>query len=241
MKMNIRSELIAVMFLFFPVSLHQTNRPSRLHLWDVGQGQWVTEVSEKHCAHYDVGGERFPNSVIELCSRKVNTLSLSHWDYDHISMIFKARRRGLSFCISHLPQGRHHFRAILETWPRCETDHAIPSNIKSQNRNDLSSVFKLDEVKTLVTGDAPKKRERQLTKIMNLTTFNFLIVGHHGSHTSSDLEFLKRLTNLKMGLVSARLSKYGHPHPVVVARFRKLKIPLVSTEDWGNLIVNIEE
>jgi competence protein ComEC len=62
-----------------------------------------------------------------------------------------------------------------------------------------------------------------------------LVVPHHGSRTSSSEEFLHVLQPA-VALVSAGWrSRFGHPHPHVVARYAAARIPLVNTADAGAL------
>jgi competence protein ComEC len=65
-----------------------------------------------------------------------------------------------------------------------------------------------------------------------------LILGHHGSQTSSSQAFL---TQARPGLAiaSARRARYGHPHRKVVSRLRQKKIPTLTTEDWGSLFFSL--
>jgi beta-lactamase superfamily II metal-dependent hydrolase len=38
-----------------------------------------------------------------------------------------------------------------------------------------------------------------------------------------------------MAVVSARFTKYGHPHREVIERLKAAHVPLLRTESWGNL------
>ena len=67
-----------------------------------------------------------------------------------------------------------------------------------------------------------------------------LVVGHHGSRTSTSKELLESLTHLHAGLVSARAAKYGHPHNQVISQFAQQKTPLLTTEKWGHLIFEMD-
>lgn len=211
-------------------------------LWDVGQGQWLTFVGVHTCTHFDIGGEFLPKKSLLSCRHKLNILYLSHWDWDHLSFVFETRRAGLEFCIAHLPEGTSKVKKTLEGWPLCLKTSELqvevfPSHLNSRNNNDMSSIFQVgfpdQKHKMLIMGDAPKKREKNLIKKYPLNDVIYLIAGHHGSNTSSGLDFLNQLPDLKLALISARKTKYGHPHPKVKARFEQRRVPLLSTNDWG--------
>jgi len=229
------------LFLFpFSLSFSRTFFPSRLIVWDVGQGQWVTWVEEKRCLHFDMGGEFYPRKVREVCAGKQNEILLSHWDMDHISFVFRFKREGLLLCVHHLPQGTHPWKQALARWPVCEKK---PGDLQlfqprlshvPKSKNEQSSVFLLKR-KALITGDAPAREEQRISLI--LREVEYLVVGHHGSRTSTSDELLKRMPHLKMAFASSRYQKYHHPHPQTVMRLKIKKVPLASTNDWGNLIV----
>lgn len=227
---------LVMALLLYGARTDQSELKEKLIVWDVGQGQWVTLVNSKACFHYDMGGEVFPRAVLELCRKKVNHISLSHWDYDHTSFVFQFQKQTTSVCISHLPIGKHFLKEKMRSWkicPNSENEKVITPIKISKKENENSSVFLIKKGRALITGDAPKKRER---KLFSIGKVEVLVVGHHGSTTSSSIEFLSRLKKLKVGLVSARQSKYGHPHQEVVSKFKKLKVPLMSTSDWGTIV-----
>ncbi len=230
--------LLAALFLSFD-SLAE----SKLILWDVGQGQWATWSDSDSCHHFDMGGEKFPFRVLSECRKKVNRLSITHWDFDHISFVFKALKYGLSFCVFSLPEEDHKWKARLERQSSCQEiiatkiESVLP-HLVSQKRNDRSVIFKINN-NVLITGDAPAKAENLLHRYISISNVKYLIAGHHGSLTSSSEEFIGRLSDLRMALLSARKQKYNHPHPIVQARFKRNRVPLVSTHDWGHLIITL--
>lgn len=247
-----------VLLVLWTPTLRDNVPMERLVIWNVGQGQWVSYISSTSCHHFDAGGEIFPRSVLEACLGKENRLSISHWDFDHISFLFEARRRGLDFCTEDLPSDHHRWKKFIQQWRICESpmpsfktfdpmDFAPKRETKKTQRNDRSLVFKGSiralhdrRLNVLITGDAPAKMENELHRLMSLKDIDVLVVGHHGSITSSSEKFLNRMSRLQMAFVSARQGKYGHPHPVVVSRFKRMRVPLLSTEDWGHLVVELK-
>jgi competence protein ComEC len=189
-------------------------------VWDVGQGQWVTLVTPHHCFHFDMGGEFFPKGLKQKCLHKQNEISLTHWDMDHISFVFRFKKRGFPVCVRHLPRGPHRWKKWISQWPSCtntweDQDVFVPPGV-SRRRNENSLAFLLDR-RALITGDAPAKEERKISFQSGLGRVQFLVAGHHGSRTSSSQIFLNRLKNLKLVVASARFEKYRHPHPEVIA------------------------
>lgn len=223
-------------------------------IWNVGQGQWVTHVLSDSCQHYDAGGEvqafkNIKNAVLHKCGNKLNKIFLSHWDldhYNHISSLARSVRR-LCWQIQAPPSSGNSYdispsvaRVMQLKIPLCPidlTDSPIQSWQPKEGRekNDRSLVFK-DE-RFLIPGDSPVDQEKKwVHDLKGLTSVKVLIVGHHGSRTSTSIELLKQLPNLKVAVVSARSRRYGHPHKSVTKRFSKNKTPILKTEDWGSII-----
>lgn len=93
----------------------------------------------------------------------------------------------------------------------------------------------------LFTGDSPISVEHYLaiTDPKNIDV-DILKLGHHGSKTSSSEEYLKA-TSPTLALISAGVNnRYGHPNAQVLDRLNTLKIPFVSTQDKGTVMLTAE-
>lgn len=216
-------------------------------VWNVGQGQWATYVDKKICHHFDMGGEKSPlYQVHKLCADKENRLYLSHWDWDHISFTMKARTLLKNTCLMLPPLGKSkaYKMKILEVYKVCgvrlDEDFALRelttftgADLKKKT-NDLSHVL-LARGKYLIPGDSTSTQEKVWSQRNSLAKTHLLLLGHHGSKTSTSNELLSQLPYLKIAVASARTSRYGHPHYEVVERLKKYKVLLLRTEDWGNL------
>lgn len=243
------------LILLLPWSLSPNHR-DYLVLWNVGQGQWVTLVTTRHCYHIDMGGEFIQfEKVQELCQSKQNQVAFTHGDRDHISFLRLAARKWPQLCRIPSPQfsfSSRSFKKIYESLPKCPAvdelvfyrvspDELAPRTWRSfkPSRNDLSLIW-VYKNKVLIPGDSSYKAESVwIRKIPQPAKIEWLLVPHHGSITSSSEKLLKRLYGLKGALASCRRSVYGHPHPLIVLRYKKLKVPLLTTESWGNLRVEL--
>lgn len=92
---------------------------------------------------------------------------------------------------------------------------------------------------TLIPGDSDVATEDNwslaLTRLGLAQKIKLLILGHHGSRTSTSELLLKRLPNLAQAVASARFSKYGHPHRETLDRLFKSGVAVIKTETWGHL------
>lgn len=216
---------------------------AQLIVWNVGQGQWVTEVSHQSCIHFDLGGEKdVSKEALQVCKGKNNILFLSHWDWDHISFSAKFAAKSLNACLAQRPLGTtaDWKKRQIERIPLCEgkirKSLYTPDLEKNKNTaNELSEVFVSQDSKILLPGDSPSSQEKKWIPRLSHLRIEGLILGHHGSRTSTSENLLRALPYLKWTVASSRKEKYGHPHAQVVLRLNERHIPLLRTEDWGNL------
>ncbi len=227
------------LLLLIPLKLNSYMFEKKLIIWNVGQGQWLTYVTDKSCLHIDMGGEASNfNKVSQHCYQKQNPVLITHNDYDHIGFIKKAYYSLPHLCLVH-PNTSKYLRQI----PLCDKPPELyneashkPSLRFKISKNDLSRVFKTGPV--LIPGDSTKRQEKlwSLRKDYKTTT---LILGHHGSKTSTSKHLLNNLPRLKQAIASARYKKYKHPHWTVVNRLKHKGAGLITTEHWGNIHIEM--
>ncbi len=237
-----------ISIILFHCSITQ-NKSSKNHwiVWNIGQGQWVTHVTADFCLHYDVGGEigsfqLIKDKLIQQCSFKKNHIFLSHWDFDHIINIPNLAKTFEQVCWQTRPGLRGKTNAtILKITnlkiPYC-TQQFLRINqwqpLTGKSTNDFSVVSFDDSF--LLPGDSTILAEKKWTKefkIINQT--RILVLGHHGSRTSTSVGLLNQLPHLQLAIASARKARYGHPHAEVLLRLQKNKTPVLRTEDWGSI------
>lgn len=209
-------------------------------IWNVGQGQWATRIRSDECWHFDMGGEFFPIEKIKTaCFGKKNRIFLSHWDWDHIGGLRLLPKNLQEICLAAGPIGKAPLKKTKLLPPvLCPLDehsiwHWMPNPEQTKQSNDRSQVFIKDDF--LLPGDSPQPQEKIWFRQMPVNSVRFLLLGHHGSQTSTSDELLDSLPKLQLSISSARWKRYNHPHPKVLARLKMRKIPLIRTEDWGNI------
>ncbi len=229
----------------------QTDTPEALYVWNVGQGSWATFVVQNQCMHFDMGGERAPWAKIKnLCANKLNTLRLSHSDKDHLSFAAIFSRRIAPLCIVKMPLGstKSKFSSnVLKRLPVCsqqklfkhidEVRFKIPDSFKSAN--DKSRIYELYE-EFLFPGDSTLRAEKVWAKSISKSV-RVLLLGHHGSKTSTSQILLQNLIHLKQAIASSRKRVYGHPHQDVILRLKNKGVAVLRTEDWGNIKFSINK
>jgi len=230
--------------MFYALPL-QMETPAMAVLWNVGQGQWFTIVKGGTCWHFDSGGEFAPwREILKTCGQKQNLFTYSHWDWDHVSFMYSAAARFPQSCLKAAPAGTpKSARAILasrrfQSCPAGSTPFMewTPAAAPSLRANDASRVVLAHGF--LIPGDSTLKQERVWSlQMRDIAKTTRLVLGHHGSRTSTSERLLDQLPRLKVALVSARQARYGHPHRQVMDRLRRRKIPVLTTEQWGHIYI----
>jgi competence protein ComEC len=112
--------------------------------------------------------------------------------------------------------------------------------VKVNDLNTVSGVFRLvfkDKHSFLFTGDAYKKQEKEvLAHFREKVEADVLKVGHHGSRTSTDKDFLKAVSPQVAVIMAGEDNRYGHPHREVVEKLQRFDIKVMKTSKDGDII-----
>jgi len=110
-------------------------------------------------------------------------------------------------------------------------------NSDDANQNSLVFKFIYNNKSILFTGDAPIEIE---TKLLDKDLeSNILKLGHHGSKTSSSLEFLKQVAP-DLAVISVGIdNKYGHPSYKIIKRLEGLNIKYLRTDELGDIEIKL--
>ena len=108
------------------------------------------------------------------------------------------------------------------------------------NENDNSNVIytELNGYKFMFMGDASITTEKEILSKYNLSDVDVLKVGHHGSKTSSSIEFIDEL-NPKYSIISVgKKNRYGHPNKEVLDNLKESRI--YRTDQDGSIMFKIK-
>ncbi|PCI20876.1 hypothetical protein COB64_01295 [Candidatus Wolfebacteria bacterium] len=111
-------------------------------------------------------------------------------------------------------------------------------DVEEWDSNDASIVAKLiyGDTSFLLTGDSPKGIEKYITFLDgSYLDSDVLKLGHHGSKTSSSIEFL-RAASPEYSIISAgKDNRYGHPHSEVMENIKMINSIPLATYDEGTI------
>ncbi len=104
--------------------------------------------------------------------------------------------------------------------------------------NNASIVVKLfyKNADFLFTGDIEVTAEKKLLVWQNILQSDILKVGHHGSITSTNLEFLDKV-DPRIAIITVGKNHFGHPSQKIIERLEDENIQIYRTDEDGTIII----
>ncbi|MBO6017320.1 MAG: DNA internalization-related competence protein ComEC/Rec2, partial [Oscillospiraceae bacterium] len=235
---------------------------------DVGQGACVCVLSGDTTLMFDCGGQNTLNNAGETAAEwlesagrnRVDTLVLSHLHEDHangVPMLLElipVRQIVLSpdsdSDAELLPEIRRAAEAHGTELVLLQDDSSFregniavqlfsPPDTGEENEHCIISLVSVGDYDILCTGDSPKRAELQLIETHPLPDTELLIVGHHGSDTSTDPAFLDAVRAEQAVISVGRNNSYGHPSRQVLARLQSRGMEIYRTDRNGTVEVRV--
>lgn len=123
----------------------------------------------------------------------------------------------------------------LDSSLKVQVLHADPN---AEDNNDASIVLKVtyNKISFLLTGDADADIESKISAKYNVAS-TILKAGHHGSDTSSSINFIKQVKPKATILSYDKDNSYGHPHTIALKNFKTVGTKVYSTAQDGTITV----
>ncbi len=232
----------------------------RVAALDVGQGTAVLVDTRGHRLLFDAG-PAFPSgfetgsavvvpSLLATGAPRLDTVILSHEDLDHVG--------GARYVSSVVEVGQvlsSGVRPDAGLRPETASCHGrrwrwdgvtfrvlrLPRPADASD-NDRSCVLLVDDGRhrMLLAGDLSSRVEpallRRLREAGGSLGVTLLFAPHHGSATSSSAALVRLLRPALVFVSAGRNNRFGHPHPQVVERYRRVGARLYQTGLEGALI-----
>lgn len=236
----------------------------KIHYINVGQGDSIfIEISNNQTMLIDGAEAYFEKTIIDyiknLGYNKIDYVIATHPHTDHIG--------GLSQIINTFDIDKIYMPKVVSTSKTYENllktikdkglkintakanvniidnndlkiDIIAPNNESYSSLNNYSAVLKITykDRSFLFMADAEKISENEITADIKADVIK---VGHHGSNTSSSLEFIKRV-NAKYAIISVGKNNYNHPNKEVIDRFKNMGTKIYRTDLNGTIIVSTD-
>ncbi|WP_088279503.1 DNA internalization-related competence protein ComEC/Rec2 [Ideonella sp. A 288] len=227
---------------------------------DVGQGTAVLVRTRAHLLLYDTGpqysresdaGQRVLLPLLRARGEtRIDRLVLSHRDIDHVggaatlfaSLPVADTTSSLEAGHPLLQHGPHRPCEAGQSWTwdgvRFDMLHPTPADMASARKpNAVSCVLRVVDAQgrsLLVTGDIEAPQEAALVQRHGASLAStWLLVPHHGSRTSSTDAFLDAVQPTLALVQAGYRSRFGHPAPDVMERYRERGIAIERTDLCG--------
>jgi competence protein ComEC len=256
--------------IFSLSSVDTNDEYAYVHMLNIGQGDSFLIESKNHKRILIDGGRDAKvltelEKVLPFGEKDIDVVIATHPDADHIGglpFVFKRYDVGL-FLTSKVNTDTKTFKTLFDS----VKEENIPAyyarssmNIKLDDETNFKILFpdrdttnwetnsasvvgrlQIGERSALFTGDSPSAIEHLLAKTSPKDIdVDILKLGHHGSKTSTSMEFLK-YTTPALALISAGVgNSYGHPKQEVLDELKSLDIPWVSTQDVGTFTIKTD-
>ena len=230
--------------------------------FDVGQGLAVLIRTAEHNVLYDAGPAYGTESdsgsrVVVPALRgqgvaRLDLVMLSHEDGDHIGgattvlETFEVQSLATSLPRAHplnglAPNARRCQAGESWAWDGVRFDVLHPASASAARRNDLSCVLRIAAggQAMLLTGDIERGAEAAMLAGARALASDVLLVPHHGSRSSSTPEFIAAVAPRWAVVPVGYRSRFGHPNPEVLARYRTLDAQILRTDLQGAITVRM--
>ncbi len=232
----------------------------RVSVIDVGQGLSVLLQTQHHRMLYDTGanamaGERIITPYLRWSGvSQLDTLMISHNDSDHTggADALLAQIAIKQAFYSALPEGYvlppstpQQICQAGQYWQWDKVDFRVLSPVVGEHYdkdNNRSCVLRVSGTgfSVLLTGDMETPAEKiLLASSPKQLASQLLVLGHHGSKTSSSPAFLAEVKP-QLAIVSAGYkNQFGHPSISVIERLKTSHIAIDNTIQQGTLIYHL--
>ena len=114
-----------------------------------------------------------------------------------------------------------------------------PPNVGDVNERSLVCAFEMNGIQFLLMGDAGITSEKQFIEKYQLSGFDVIKLGHHGSNTSTSASFLTTIQPHLAIISSGVNNRYNHPHPEVLQRLEDYNIHWLNTQQSGDITITM--
>jgi competence protein ComEC len=241
--------------------------PARGEAWitvfDVGQGLAVLARTSSHALLYDTGPAFGPEAdggsrVVVPALRgaglaRLDLMVLTHQDADHVGGALSVLESLEVEAIASSLAAQHPLNAHAAVRRRCRAGERWqwdgvrfefvhpPAAAREVRRNNQSCVLRIATAggSILLTGDIERISEEKLVSEKKLPNVDILLVPHHGSRSSSSPGFIAALKPRYAIVPVGYRSRFGHPAPEVLERYRAAGAQLFRTDVDGAATVRL--
>ncbi len=235
--------LASIAGIYLLLANAQATSQHAVHIIDVGQGSAMLLQDGAHGALLDIGPamgswSATKQTLLPYLSfygiHQLDWLLLSHNDTDHTGNLAVLLERWPTLQIyADFGAQVKPCKDLPSAWRGFQLQ-VLSSGTKHSNDNDNSCVVKVQQgsFTLLNPGDLGHAEAALLAQGVPVAS-QVLLLGHHGSQSSSSIGWLQQVKPALAVASAGRLNRFGHPSVSVQQRLSLLQIPLISTAEQG--------
>ena len=220
--------------LILVLIIQPTQWISQIHFVNIGQGHATLIKHANKSILIDTGKSSHYSYLKHTLNahriHKLDALLITHDDEDHSGSVLHLIEDGF----------------ISSIWPHKASWESQSFIIQSllqesyENSNEDSAIYflQLHNFSLLITGDAYQLQEKKLIDMYHDLRTDVLLVGHHGSKTSTHPDFIAHVQPT-LSIISAQQSIYGHPHSETLRTLQKHQSTIAELEKHGDISIYI--
>lgn len=226
----------------------------KITVWDVGQGLSVLLQTQSHNLLYDSGTvyaaemALLPNLRAAGITR-LDAVIASHHDDDHDGGLPAVQQRYPDAALwagqpENYPRARYCQSGTTWTADGVYFEWLTLPHSADTPDNDASCVLRViaGSHALLITGDLSARGEAQLiAQYGDALQSDVLVLGHHGSQSSSSGAFINRVAPRWAIASSGFANAYRHPHPDVINRLAAHGVTLLRTDTQGAWVITFAD
>ena len=242
-------------------TVNNSEKDLKVHFIDVGQGDSIfIELPNDEAMLIDAGEsseeEKVYNYITDLGYNNIDYVVGTHPHTDHIG--------GLEYIINNISVENIYMPKAVSTSKTYESllntisnknlkvkvakanvsiissnnlsvNIIAPNSESYSNLNNYSAVIKIDYYNNsfLFMGDAEVLSEEEIT---NDVQADVIKVGHHGSDSSSSLEFLNKVKPKYAVISVGTNNQYNHPYDSILSRYESIGAQVYRTDLYGTIV-----
>jgi competence protein ComEC len=229
-----KHQKLLTVFLIMILLLQPIQWIPQVHFINIGQGHATLIKHSNRSVLIDTGkSSHYAYLKQTLNSYRIQTLDaliITHDDEDHSGSIENLIK-------DKFIQASWNHKTSWET-----KDFIIQSLLydRYEDSNEDSGIYRIQlyDFTLLITGDAYHTQEKKLIDLYHNLNVDVLLVGHHGSRTSTHPDFIAHIRPL-LSVISAQNSVYGHPHVETLRTLQKHQSMIIELEKHGDVSIYI--